>query len=68
MLGKLLERSVERCSRAQAIFERGWSDRPHTTVRRSLFCYPIGQLMIQDEKLKLIVFDPNQEAIVKWIL
>ena len=23
---------------------------------------------IEDENLKLIVFDPNQEAIVKWIL
>ena len=34
----------------------------------SLFEEPIGQLMIEDEKLKLIVFDPNQEAIVKWIL
>ncbi|MEZ2237415.1 element excision factor XisH family protein [Microcoleus sp.] len=34
----------------------------------SLFEEPIGQLMIEDENLKLIVFDPNQEAIVKWIL
>ncbi|MEG4344734.1 hypothetical protein QUB70_15760 [Microcoleus sp. A003_D6] len=35
---------------------------------QSIFEEPIGQLMIEDEKLKLIVFDPNQEAIVKWIL
>ena len=34
----------------------------------SLFEEPIGQLMIEDENLKLIVFDPNQEAIVKWIV
>ncbi|MEG4808020.1 hypothetical protein QUA82_10350 [Microcoleus sp. F8-D3] len=31
-------RSID--SRSPAIFERGWSDRLHTAVRRSLFCYP----------------------------
>jgi XisH protein len=34
----------------------------------SIFEEPIGQLMIEDEHLKLIVFDSNEEVIVKWIL
>jgi hypothetical protein len=33
----------------------------------SLFTEPIGQLMIEDEKLKLIVFDSSQEVILQWI-
>lgn len=33
----------------------------------SLFEEPIGQLMIEEEKLGLIVFDPNQEVILQWI-
>ena len=32
----------------------------------SLFEEPIGQLMIEDEDLKLIVFDPEQEVILRW--
>jgi XisH protein len=34
----------------------------------SIFEEPIGQLMIEDENLKLIVFNSNEEVIVKWIL
>ncbi len=36
-------------------------------VFRELFEEPIGQLLIETEKLKLIVFDPHSEVIVKWI-
>ncbi|WP_017298936.1 element excision factor XisH family protein [Nodosilinea nodulosa] len=35
-------------------------------VFRSLFEEPIGQLMIQDEDLKLIVFDAEDEVIIQW--
>lgn len=35
-------------------------------VFNSLFEEPIGQLMIEDEHLKLIVFDPDQEVILQW--
>ncbi len=35
-------------------------------VFRSLFEEPIGQLMIQDENLKLIIFDADKEIIVQW--
>ncbi|MGB3311249.1 MAG: element excision factor XisH family protein [Nodosilinea sp.] len=35
-------------------------------VFRSLFEEPIGQLMIQDEELKLLVFDAEKEIIVQW--
>jgi hypothetical protein len=34
----------------------------------SLFEEPIGKLMIEAEKLKLIVFDSNREIISQWIL
>ena len=36
-------------------------------VFRELFEEPIGQLLIENERLKLIVFDSVTEAIVKWI-
>ncbi len=35
-------------------------------VFNSLFEEPIGQLMIEDENLKLIVFDAEQEVILQW--
>ena len=33
----------------------------------SLFTEPIGQLMIEDEQLKLIGFDAKREVILQWI-
>jgi hypothetical protein len=36
-------------------------------IFRELFEEPIGQLLIENEKLKLIVFDAVTEAIVKWV-
>ncbi|BAU12653.1 fdxN element excision controlling factor XisH [Leptolyngbya sp. NIES-3755] len=33
---------------------------------RSFFEEPIGQLLIEDEDLKLIVFDAEQEVIQQW--
>jgi hypothetical protein len=38
----------------------------NATVFNSLFEEPIGQLMIEDEKLKLLVFDDQQEVILQW--
>jgi XisH protein len=32
-----------------------------------LFEDPIGQLMIEEEQLRVIVFDPQKEEIKKWI-
>ena len=32
-----------------------------------LFDEPVGRLLIEDEKLLLIVFDPQQEEIKQWI-
>ncbi len=37
------------------------------TVFRELFEEPLGQLLIENERLKLIIFDPDTEAIVRWI-
>jgi len=37
-------------------------------IFRELFEEPIGQLLIENERLKLIVFDPDTEAIVRWIV
>ena len=33
----------------------------------SLFEEPLGQLLLRNDRLRLIVFDPNQEAIEKWL-
>jgi hypothetical protein len=35
-------------------------------VYTSLFEEPIGQILIEDENLKLIVFDAEQEVILQW--
>jgi hypothetical protein len=35
-------------------------------VFNSLFEEPIGQIMIEDENLKLLVFDAEQEVILQW--
>jgi XisH protein len=35
-------------------------------IFNSLFEEPIGRLMIEDENLKLIVFDAEQEVILQW--
>jgi XisH protein len=35
-------------------------------VYHSLFEEPIGQLLIEDERLKIIVFNLEQEIIVQW--
>lgn len=36
-------------------------------VFKDLFEEPIGILLIKNERLKLIVFDPSKEEIVRWI-
>lgn len=35
-------------------------------VYESFFEEPIGQILIEDEKLKLIIFDAEQEIISQW--
>jgi len=32
-----------------------------------LFEEPIGQLLLENKRIKLIVFDPHSEEIIKWI-
>jgi hypothetical protein len=36
-------------------------------VYEDLFTEPIGQLLLELERLKLLVFDPERGAIVRWI-
>lgn len=36
-------------------------------VYRSLFDEPIGKILLHNHRLKLLVFDPQQEVIVEWI-
>lgn len=38
---------------------------PHTTYQ-DLFTEPIGTLLLNNNRLKLIAFDPHQEVIVTW--
>ncbi len=35
-------------------------------VYASFFEEPIGQILIEDENLKLVIFDAEQEVIVQW--
>nr|WP_255603814.1 element excision factor XisH family protein [Oscillochloris sp. ZM17-4] len=33
----------------------------------ALFEEPVGQLLIQQQQLRVVVFQPEQEEIVRWI-
>lgn len=33
----------------------------------SLFAEPLGQLLLKNQRLSLIVFDPTREAIEQWL-
>jgi hypothetical protein len=33
----------------------------------SVFEEPIGQVLLENQRVKLVVFDPQAEVIVKWI-
>jgi hypothetical protein len=33
----------------------------------AIFGEPLGQLLIQNQRLRVILFDPIQEVIVQWI-
>jgi XisH protein len=39
----------------------------HDEVFADVFDEPIGQVLLEDYQLRLIVFDPRQEVILKWI-
>ncbi len=39
----------------------------HEHIYQNLFEEPLGELLIRKQHLKLIIFDPVQEVIVKWI-
>ena len=38
-----------------------------TAVFTSVFEEPIGQVLLENQRVKLVVFDPQAEVIVKWI-
>ena len=37
------------------------------TIFNRLFTEEIGQILLEDNTIKLIIFDPEQEVITKWI-
>jgi len=37
------------------------------SVYHDLFEEPIGEVLLEDYPLKLLVFDPQTEEIVKWV-
>jgi hypothetical protein len=37
------------------------------TIFNHLFAEEIGQILLEDNTLKIIIFDPKQEVITKWI-
>jgi hypothetical protein len=32
-----------------------------------IFSHPLGQLYIQEQQVRLMVFDPEEEKIIRWI-
>ena len=36
-------------------------------TQKEIFEEPIGQLMLKNNRARLIIFDPNQEVILQWI-
>ena len=39
----------------------------HEEIYNDIFDEPLGQLLIEDYQLKLMVFDLQEEVILKWI-
>lgn len=39
----------------------------HEDIFRDLFEEPIGQLLIENNRLRLVIFNPSMEVITKWI-
>lgn len=43
----------------------------YLAIRESVFAdifeEPIGQVLLENQRVRLVVFDPQEEAIVKWI-
>jgi hypothetical protein len=36
-------------------------------VYYALFEEPIGRILLENQRVQLVVFDPDQEVVVKWI-
>jgi hypothetical protein len=56
----------------EKILKRQFSERIlylaiRATIFNRLFTEEIGQMLLEDHTLKLIIFDPEQEVITKWI-
>jgi len=39
----------------------------HKTVFNDMFEEPIGKLLLKNNRVRLLVFDPRKEVVVKWI-
>jgi hypothetical protein len=39
----------------------------HEDIYNDIFDEPVGQLLIEDYQLKLMVFDLQEEVILKWV-
>ena len=39
----------------------------HEEVYEDFFTEPLGEILLSDYKVPILVFDPNQEAIIRWI-
>ncbi|MEA5533912.1 element excision factor XisH family protein [Crocosphaera sp. XPORK-15E] len=56
----------------EKILKRQFSERIlylaiRSAIFRRLFSQEIGQILLEDNTLKLIIFDPEQEMITQWI-
>ena len=39
----------------------------HEEVYEDFFTEPLGEILLSDYKVPIIIFDPNQEVIIRWI-
>lgn len=56
----------------RALLERLYPDRTlflaiRQSIYETLFEEPVGELMVQDQRLNLLVFDPSREVIEQWL-
>jgi predicted RecB family endonuclease len=68
-----LEKALGQYLAYRSVMNRTKSDRSlylavHDEVYVDIFDEPIAKLLVEDYNIKIIVFEPNQEIILKWIL
>ncbi len=54
-------RNIHHAAVIRALQEDGW------TITHDPFLIPLGQLVAEEVRLRLLVFDPQQQQVARWI-